>query len=111
MSEQLEYMKAYHRCQFMYFNSRLDYICENQAKLMRKAHIPVPMTKYVLQSQFDKDGHLLTSDWSRVDPTLTKDKELAEEDKDDEDEEGDEDEEDDEDAEEEAADDPEDDDK
>ncbi|KAK8948740.1 hypothetical protein KSP39_PZI005926 [Platanthera zijinensis] len=37
MSEQIEYMKAYHRCQFIYFNSRLDYICENQTKLMRKA--------------------------------------------------------------------------
>ncbi|KAK8945170.1 hypothetical protein KSP39_PZI007645 [Platanthera zijinensis] len=85
MSEQLEYLKAYHRCQFVYFNSRLDYICENQAKLMQKARIPVTEPNYDLGSQFDKRGYLLTSDGSRIDPTLVQSKE-QEEDEDDEEE-------------------------
>ncbi|KAK8959789.1 hypothetical protein KSP40_PGU007616 [Platanthera guangdongensis] len=89
MTEQLEYMKAYHRCQFVYFNSKLDYICENQAKLMQRARIPVTEPKYDMESQFDKKGYLLTSDETRIDPTLTKAKEQKE-DKDNEDAEEDE---------------------
>ncbi|KAK8967931.1 hypothetical protein KSP40_PGU015782 [Platanthera guangdongensis] len=67
-TENVEYIKAYLRCQHVYFESRFEDIRRNQEKLMHAAKIQVEAPSYQLQSQFDSEGYLLQSDWSRADP-------------------------------------------
>ncbi|KAK8921779.1 hypothetical protein KSP39_PZI020837 [Platanthera zijinensis] len=64
-----DYVKDYLRYQHVYLNSRLDYLTQNQAKLMKKAKIPIPAPVFQSQSRFDEEGFLLHRNGKRADPT------------------------------------------
>lgn len=63
----MELVKAYQRHQHVYFDARLDYICNVQAQLMHKAKLPMPTPDYRYSGNFDKRGFLMTTDRERLD--------------------------------------------
>ncbi|KAK8916274.1 hypothetical protein KSP39_PZI022268 [Platanthera zijinensis] len=67
--EDIEYVKAYQRCQHLYFESRLKQIHEDQVQIMHANKMPVNKAQlYKMQTYFNEDEYLLNSDRSRVDP-------------------------------------------
>ncbi|KAK8918957.1 hypothetical protein KSP39_PZI021671 [Platanthera zijinensis] len=87
MMENLEYIKAYIRCEHIYSESRREQARQERTLIMHKLKIPVVEPSYNLGGQFDDEGYLLGIDGSRVDPTIVAaEKEADREDDDDDDE-------------------------
>ncbi|KAK8941129.1 hypothetical protein KSP39_PZI010303 [Platanthera zijinensis] len=78
--DNIEYIKAYQHCQQLYAKEQFEDLRANMRKIMEKAKIPMSEPNFRMMGQFDDVGHLLTSDWTKVDPVKVAEADEDEED-------------------------------